>query len=255
MGAGGSGAGAVSYSTYLQDFHSEILNDQTAGGGGITFFIDTEIDNVSAANPFTGRVAFDPTTRTTEMQAEFDAMRTLAIDTSDEFIAEAINSFTDSHRQRLAQSTNRVAGMFFDINGVVGTAYPAALVALENGFNRDITEFRIRANQAKSDLAIRAANLQLELSRTKLAAEIDEDRTNLDYDSEEEYWVMNALLKGGSALGMIHGGTPSLRDKGVSGVQSVLGGMATGASVGATFGGGAGAGVGAAIGGLSSLLG
>lgn len=253
MGSGGSGAGAVSYATYLQEFHNEILANQV-DGGVLNFFIDSEINTVGATNPFTGRNAFVPDVRTTEMQDEFDAMRTLSIETSDEFIAEAINSFTDSHRQRLAQSTNRVAGMFFDINGVVGTAYPAALVALENGFNRDITEFRIRANQAKSDLSIRAAALQLEISRNKLAAEIDEDKLNLTYDIEEDYWVMNALLKGGSALGMIHGGTPSLREKGPSDVQSVLGGMATGASVGATFGGGPGAAAGAVIGGLAGLI-
>jgi len=178
MGGGGGSSGTVSYSAYLQDFHKEILNN-TTGTPTSDFYIETEINTIGASNPFASKNAYVPDVRTTEMQDEFDRMKSIALDTADEFLFETVNSFTDSHRLRLMQSTNRVAGMFFDINAVVGTAYPSALALLEIGFNRDVTNFKGEANKARAELALSAVDVQHSMSRTKLAAEADEDKLNL----------------------------------------------------------------------------
>ena len=126
---------------------------------------------------------------------------------------------------------------------------------LEIGFNRDITNFKLEANKARAELSLRAAELQHSISRTKLAAEADEDKLNLNYDIEEDYWVMNALIKGGGAVGLISG-SPALSrvDDGPGGTQSVLGGMATGASIGTAINPGIGTAIGAGVGGLAGLI-
>lgn len=187
-----------------------------------------------------------------------------------------VTEFEAQSRNNLAQSYNRITAGLFDINAVISTAFPSALAVVEDGFATDVSRFRAeRQQQVQRERTLiiqQSVNSMINLlnlrvtgtagsvtaqdgtSKTRIAALADQINQDLAYDVDEAYWKLDAVLKGGSGIGLISG--LAAGQKGPTKIQSILGGAAIGAGIGIQAGiatGSLGIGVATAL--IGSILG
>ena len=245
-------SGEIKYQDYIQKTHANMMfgaNDD-AIGTTLDLFI-TNLHNMAdiltdadegllSLNPYTSVVSYNPDTDLSQAQstvnsfsalvseideistwntmvdAAFDKLSKLLPDTSQ--VDSEVTSYEAAAKTQLANSYNRVAAGFFDINGVVGTAFPSALAMLELSFTTDVNRFRAeRTHQADKNRAMvmaQAVDSMTRLLQTKLqgsantvnmqgrqagmtiAAKEDQRIADTNLSVDETFWRMRALRSG-----------------------------------------------------------
>ena len=163
MSGGGGASGAISYSIYMENFHTELLDDnQTVGLNTSVVAVTNAM--LAAANPFSGIDAYSPDTDVQNMSDRLDTFSILVDSISETvdwvaFEAQALakvddflptdanlNTRVELHEvnaeKTLARSYNRISASYFSVNGVIGTSLPSALAIIESEHIRGINSFR-----------------------------------------------------------------------------------------------------------------
>ncbi len=219
MGSGGN-SGQVSHQQYLTSWHSEFMYNAVSGPAAV--LMDTNIMDITdltttagGGNPYTGVVSYDPDTDITDAFVRINNFADV-VDAMGTTIADDVNTFEKRQRLLLARSTNRVAGMFRDINGALSTAYPSALALLEDGYNQDVAAYTAKAEIAKVASMEAQANLHLQAEMAKIQILDKQIEGDTELNREESLWDLNTYLLGVSALGAIAGVAQASTTKAVS---------------------------------------
>ena len=303
-------SGEISFLDYVQETHAMMLygtDVDTATGINLVgashnlgSILITDCGNADASpllatNPYSSNNEYDPdtdlssaqalvddlitSTGTIDEQSTWSDMLALANDNvdlllpSDSDIEAEVAVFAAEAKKQLIQSYNRVSAGFFDINGVVGTAFPAALAQLEASYNNDVNAFRARRlNEARNThtLAITqsisdmislmqlkmsskavSTSAQRSQSMFKIAAKSDQLRADIALDVDEVMFNLNVLRASGNILSAPQGNP--VGPKGPTESQRLLSGIGAAISAGATVAQSSGpvAGIATAIAGLA----
>lgn len=182
LGGGGSTA-LSSLVPYQQNTHYALLggginptyastgpdlpDDTSVLPGGVIDFLDTAL---TAANPYTGTAAYDPTTDLAGIQTELDTYKAsiaalnpltdltsyLAaalthVDTliSSTHVDDEVDAFETKTDPAFARTVNRLTGPMFDNNAGNSSAFTIGMAVLERGRFTEIAEHRARLNTLK----------------------------------------------------------------------------------------------------------
>jgi len=247
----GGPSGEIKYQPYVQDAHAEMLYGDTAaayatGLAGdfdslnMSFILTDTTTGIMNVNPYTGIAAYNPDTDLSLAQAAVDSYSGLIssvdetgtwgqmvdaayakLDTllpSTAQVDSEVTAYEAAAKTQLANSYNRVAAGFSDINGVVGTAMPTALAMLELSFTTDVNRFRAeRTHQADKNRAqamlhsidamtnllqtriqgtATVAGMQIQRSASTIAAKEDQRIADTALSVDETFWRMRALRSG-----------------------------------------------------------
>lgn len=276
-GGGGGSSGAVSWPAYLQDTHSEWLNN--TGGDTLTTSL-TDVMNTAIGNsPWATEVAYDPDADLVSLIAAPNVLQTLvtllssgtSLDAlvanilSDANVDDAVTEYAADLDARLnSEIIPRFEVGMLDINAVASSAFVIGKALIEANQDRQVALFSSQLHlKSKSDDALKMIMMKLEYQksvsqmiaeayRIKIVAKKEETDKNLDISENDATWDLEVFKSGGSLLAGISGGVPG--EKIPSKGQSVLGGAMAGAAAGATIGGPWGAAIGGVLGAASALL-
>lgn len=164
---GGSSSGKVSYPTYMEDMHHQLLNNWTDDAPSRPF-TDGEFPDVGVAmknamtavggNPFTGAAAYSPDTDIANAQDAVDdlqadlasgwtAFLTSAMEGIDATIASPVdfdgmsNVISDRIRTEQNKAQSRFNARALDIGAIQNSTYAMSLVQLEQATRDRIYEF------------------------------------------------------------------------------------------------------------------
>ncbi len=119
-------------------------------------------------NPYTGRQAYDPDGELDNTQSgmsslvdivdsmdpvsDWNRMITSVLAKIDDILG--VNDFDARSRLALARSYNRIGASLFDINGVVGTAYPSGLAIMETEYNREVSDLERKRDADRAQIVM-----------------------------------------------------------------------------------------------------
>lgn len=283
---GGGGSGAVSYPTYMQDAHSDWLDD--SGGDTLTESMASVMEAAIGNSPWTAQAAYDPDTDIAAILASGTTLQALVTllssgTTLDTLIADVLDesriddAVTEFAADLDARLTSEVIPRFErgmqDINAVVSSAFVIGRALIEEGQDRQVAKYSADLHmKAFSDDAIRVIQLKLEyqkvatsiiaeLYRIKIVAKKEQNAVDMDVDDRDAKWDLEVFQYGANMLAGIGGGTGNTSKPGPSQVQSAIGGALSGAAAGAMvgsavpgYGTAAGAVVGGVLGAASAFL-
>lgn len=283
---GGGGSGAVSYPDYMQDLHSEWLDD--TGTDTLTESMTSVMESAIGNSPWTTKAAYDPDVDIAAMLASGVTLQTLvtllssgtALDTlitnilDESRIDTAVTEFAADLDARLtSEIIPRFERGMQDINAVVSSAFVLGRALIEENHDRQVAKYSADLHmKAFSDDAIRIIQLKLEyqkvassviaeIYRMKIVAKGEENNLNMEIDDKDAKWDLEVFQYGANLLASIGGGTGSTAKPGPSQAQSAIGGALSGAAAGAVagstfgpYGTAAGAVVGGVLGAASAFL-
>jgi len=275
---GGGGSGKVSYPTYMQDAHSDWLDD--SGVDTLTESMASVMEAAIGNSPWTAQAAYDPDTDIAAILASGTTLQALVTllssgTTLDTLIADVLDesriddAVTEFAADLDARLTNEVIPRFErgmqDINAVVSSAFVIGRALIEEGQDRQVAKYSADLHmKAFSDDAIRVIQLKLEyqkvatsiiaeLYRLKIVAKKEQTDTDMNIDDKDAKWDLEVFQYGANLLAGIGGGTGNTSKPGPSQAQSAIGGALSGAAAGAMVGStvpGFGTATGAVVGGV-----
>jgi len=273
------------YPKYLQETHANVIsgagwnfaNDKTdAPTDPGTSYTEQFVAKYTTSphNPYEGVATYNPTGDIDAVQAKLNALNSLTTSTDpvtiwqgmaaaalgldgylpdESTVDEEVLNFEREQKANLARAYNRVAGGFADINGVAGTAFPAALALLESDLSNQIASFqakrRLELGRGRALLVAQAVGSmvniwstkvnmtnavlagQAEVSKLKIALNNDRIRGDVALTVDEIMWEFTLLDRIGTGMQMI-AGTPVIQppmSKGEAMASGILqsGGFAT----------------------------
>jgi len=165
-----------------------------------------------------------------------------------------------------------------NINAVLSSAFVVGQAILEDGVDRDVarhtSKLRVASYSDRNKMILQSSDglmkivlawmdqhkalaaMEVESRRLTIVAESEERATQLDIDSSDAKWDMEAYQYGANVMASIAGGSVNTSGNRPSQMKSAIGGALSGAAAGAMISGGnpIGIGIGAAFGLLSELL-
>jgi len=282
-GGGGGGSGAVSYPSYMQNWHGAAL-----GQGAFNPTMTTVMNSALGNSPWTGQAAYNPNTDTSMMITSVEDLQDLvnllssstplnslvANVLSESRIDDAVDEFSADALARIdSEIIPRFERGMQDINAVVSSAFVIGRALIMENSNRQISKYSadlhmrafsedaLKIIQMKLDYQRMASTLTSEVYRIKMVAKKEENDLNIKIDEEDAKWDLEVFQYGSNLLASIGGGTVNPQKQSISTAQSVIGGALSGAAAGAmvgaeigAVGGPLGGLIGAILGGASGLL-
>jgi len=167
-------------------------------------------------------VALDPETQWTTFVDEMLSKLEVILPTVADDDADAL-AFDVQQRAALARSYSRVAAGMADINAVASSAFPMALMMLEQGYNADLAKYRTERRLARAPLRAQmitqsvqvmaglltakmtglaqAVTMQSTSTTTAVNAYNQQIQLDVDYLVKELGWDFSILKFGGDVLG------------------------------------------------------
>lgn len=188
MAKGGGGqSGQVDYPDYIKRIHGYTLDDDQVDVPSSS--VTTLVNSAIGSSPFSGEVAYDPTTPLGEMTDELTDFAVVVngldaetswlsfmttakgfVDTefsdTDEINAE-LEAFSDQLRDQLDMVVlPRFRGGMRDINAVMSSSFAIGESVIEASNQRDVNKFladlRLKLKERKDDIIVRSASKMLE---------------------------------------------------------------------------------------------
>ncbi len=274
-GSGGGGSGKVSYPSYMEDWHRDILGDSSSLSADLVSVMNA----ASGSSPWAAQLPYDPDADLAAMVGTVDPLQAMVDLLSsgtglDVVTANILNTTraqdsVDAYAADLdARLTSEVIPRFErgmqDINAVTSSAFAIGRALLEENLDRQVAKYSADLNlKLYSDDALKLIQLKLEyqraatmaladIHRIKIVAKKEEADRGAEIDEKDALWDLEVFKYGGNMLAAIGGGTTATQKP--STAQSVIGGALAGAAAGGMVGGPWGALGGAVLGAAAGLL-
>ncbi len=276
-GGGGPGSGAVTYPDYISNAHKNILDFDGTYGPPYSA-VQALRTILTQGNPFSLNRTHNPASSISTMGGKFGELqgalnfvysssdwdksvdevlsRIDDIMPTDTEIDSDVAAFEVLQEAALGRTYNRLAGGMFDINAVVGTAFPSGLAILESQHIASISQYRaarqINYDKERSLVIMQSlaeitkiwslkSNIKLELERSSrainladLAARTDYKKSELAREVDRAYFPLSAMSQYAGMIGAISGTAPT--SKGMTQTAATLGGIMTGIGQGISVG-------------------
>jgi len=270
---GGGSSGAVSHSAYLESVHADWLN--STGADTITSSMTDVMDAAIGNSPWTGVNAYDPDADVAAYEVELAAFKLLLAGLSDTvdwaalYAQAALTLDGPAEAALLADATAYAAiiddnintvtlprfrrGMQ-DINAVQSSAFVVGEAVIEGFRDRDVAKYLSSLRLSTQDKKMQATELMvqmmsrriawqeafvrtvIEAKRIKMVAKKEQIDQDTAIDESDAKWDLEVFQAGANLMAASAGGTSSAGVKGISKLQSALGGAMSGAAAGAMIG-------------------
>lgn len=278
MSSGGGSSGKIEFPGYIQDAHSDWLDD--VGNDLLTTSMAALIEAAVGNSPFAAQTAYDPDTDIAAMVSEVGDFETVVNLLSsgtglddlienildDSRITAEVDAFTDLLDDQInSKSLPAFRAGMRDINAVMSSAFVLGEALITEGRNHEVARFtsNLRLNAFSND-ALKVVGLKLEFQkslamlyadiyRMKIIAKKEENDLNNKLSEADARWDFDLFAYAGNLLAAPGGGTMIPNSTQPSQASSTLGGAISGASAGYDIAGGSSSsdsGYGAAIGGI-----
>lgn len=280
-GGGGGSAGKVEFPAYIETIHSKWL-DHTATDAVTNSVVD-ELNTAVSGNPWTGATPYDPSTDITAMLAELATLDTqvglmlsgTGLDTlmssilSDTWVTDEVDAFADRLDAQLAADVYpRFEAGMRDINAVVSSAFAIGRSMIEDGRNREVSQFNAQMQgSTKLNAAVNLiqitlqeyralAHMTAEMYRLKVDWEHQETTQGYEFDEADARFPLEMFQFASNVLAAPQGAASYVpkRQEGIGKGQAAMSGAMAGASIGTAVDPGPGTAIGAFVGGVAGYL-
>lgn len=237
---GGGSSGKVDYPGYMKDVHRALL-----GSGAVTTDMTALINQGLESSPFLTITAFDPGTLIQESLLAVSDTWTYIENLDSTAMINAVSNSVNQHLVDVTLPEFRSGAR--DMGVVLSSAFAVGESLIYNRASQEIAKIASEIPFKKSDLMLRASELQVEARRIAIVAKKEHIDQVTALDEADAKWPFELYTYAGNLLASI-GGAAVQSKSDTSKMQSAIGGALSGAAMGATTGNPLMIGAGAALG-------